>query len=182
MDWSNLSGQEHLSACSVTSSPPDWRLELHRVRLKATLETSGRLKLPRYESLQPHYNLMERAVFEPELEPLCQTEGLGVILYFSLAASFLTGKYRSEANLAKSPRGAGVKKYLNKRGFRVLGVLDEVAARHAATPGQVALAWLIARPAPIASATSIQQLHDPLRAVRLQLDRSDIDAIDRASA
>lgn len=154
-------------------------------RLKAALETSERLNLPRYESLQPHYNLMERALFEPELEPLCQREELGVIPYFSLAAGFLTGKYRSEADLAKSPRGAAVKKYLNERGFRVLGTLEEVAARHGATPGQVALAWLIARPsvtAPIASATSIQQLHDLLKALRLQLDRSDIDAIERASA
>lgn len=89
-------------------------------RLRAALETSERSGLPRYESLQPHYNLMERALFESELQPLCQTEELGVTPYFSLAAGFLTGKYRSEADLAKSPRGASVKKYLNERGFRVL--------------------------------------------------------------
>lgn len=154
-------------------------------RLRAALETSERSGLPRYESLQPHYNLMERALFESELQPLCQTEELGVTPYFSLAAGFLTGKYRSEADLAKSPRGASVKKYLNERGFRVLKVLDEVATRHAATPGQVALAWLMAQPtvtAPIASVTSIQQMNELLKAVQLQLDRLEIDEINDASA
>jgi aryl-alcohol dehydrogenase-like predicted oxidoreductase len=154
-------------------------------RLKEALQTSRRLRLPRYESLQPHYNLMERALFEQELEPLCLAEGLGVICYYALASGFLTGKYRSEADLAKSPRGAAVKKYLNERGFRVLAVLDEVAARHAATPAQVALAWLIARPsvtAPIASATSLEQLQEVLKAASLTLERQDIEAIDRASA
>jgi aryl-alcohol dehydrogenase-like predicted oxidoreductase len=153
-------------------------------RLKEALATSARLGLPRYESLQPHYNLLERALFEPDLEPLCRAEELGVIPYFSLAAGFLTGKYRSEADLGKSPRGAGLKKYVNERGFRVLGVLDEVAARRAAKPGQVALAWLIARPsvtAPIASATNLDQLSELLGAVRLQLDTADIEAITRAS-
>jgi len=154
-------------------------------RLKEALQTSKRLGLPRYESLQPHYNLMERALFEPELQPLCLAEGLGVIPYYALAAGFLTGKYRSEADLGKSPRGAGAGKYLNERGLRVLAILDEVAARHAATPAQVALAWLIARPgvtAPIASATSVEQLHDLVKSVQLKLDRQDIEAIDRASA
>jgi aryl-alcohol dehydrogenase-like predicted oxidoreductase len=141
--------------------------------------------LPRYESLQPHYNLVERAIYEDELEPLCQAEGLGVINYYALAAGFLTGKYRSEADLKKSPRGGGVKKYLSERGLRVLGALDEVAAQHKATPAQVALAWLIARPsvtAPIASATSLEQLQDIIKAVELRLDPQDIAALDRASA
>jgi aryl-alcohol dehydrogenase-like predicted oxidoreductase len=154
-------------------------------RLNEALSTSKRLSLPRYESLQPHYNLMERALFEPELEALCLAEELGVISYYALASGFLTGKYRSEADLAKSPRGAGVRKFLNERGFQVLGVLDEVARRHAATPAQVAIAWLIARPgvtAPIASATSLEQLHDILKGARLKLDGEDIEAIDRASA
>lgn len=154
-------------------------------RLTEALETSKRLNLPRYESLQPHYNLMERPLFEQELEPLCVAEGIGVIPYFSLAAGFLTGKYRSEVDLGKSLRGGGIKKYLNERGLRVLGALDKVAARHGATPAQVAIAWLIARPsvtAPIASATGIEQLQDLLQGVRLTLDREDIEAIDRASA
>jgi aryl-alcohol dehydrogenase-like predicted oxidoreductase len=154
-------------------------------RLKSALDVSRKLGLPRYESLQPHYNLVERRAYEAELEPLCQAEGLGVINYYALAAGFLTGKYRSAADLAKSPRGGGVKSYLNERGFRVLKALDDTATRHNATPAQVALAWLIARPsvtAPIASATSLDQLRDILKAVELRLDVQDIEALDTASA
>src|ERR1700760_387999 len=102
-----------------------------------------------------------------------------------MGAGFLTGKYRSAADLSKSPRGGGVRKYLNEHGFRVLKALDDVAARHKATPAQVALAWLIARPsvtAPIASATSLEQLHDILKAATLTLSQEDIAAIDAASA
>ena len=153
-------------------------------RLKSALEVSKAHGLPRYESLQPLYNLVERPAFEAELESLCQAEGLGVINYYALAAGFLTGKYRSEADLRKSPRGGGVKKYLNQRGLGVLEALDDVAARHKATPAQVALAWLIARPsvtAPIASATSLEQLHDILKAIELKLDKQDIDALNAAS-
>ena len=140
------------------------------------------MDLPRYESLQPHYNLVERSVYETELEPLCLAEGLGVINYYALAAGFLTGKYRSEADLSKSPRGGGVKKYLNDHGLGVLKALDEVAARLKATPAQVALAWLIARPsvtAPIASATSLEQLQDILKAAALKLTAQDIDDAQR---
>jgi aryl-alcohol dehydrogenase-like predicted oxidoreductase len=154
-------------------------------RLKSALDISRRHNLPRYESLQPHYNLVERPAYETELEPLCQAEGLGVINYYALAAGFLTGKYRSAADLAKSPRGGGVKKYLGEHGIRVLKALDDVAARRKATPAQVALAWLIARPsvtAPIASATSIEQLHDILKAVELKLDPQDIEELNTASA
>jgi len=154
-------------------------------RLAEALETSKRLNLPRYESLQPHYNLMERPLFEAALEPLCVKERLGVIPYFSLAAGFLTGKYRSGADLAKSPRGEGIKKYLNERGIRVLGALDKVASRYGVTPAPVAIAWLIARPsvtAPIASATNLEQLRDLLRGAQLTLDREDIEAIEHASA
>jgi aryl-alcohol dehydrogenase-like predicted oxidoreductase len=154
-------------------------------RLKSALDVSRKLGLPRYESLQPHYNLVERRAYEAELEPLCQAEGLGVINYYALAAGFLTGKYRSAADLSKSPRGGGVKSYLNERGFRVLKALDDTATRHNATPAQVALAWLIARPsvtAPIASATSLDQLRDILKAVELRLDVQDIEALDTASA
>jgi aryl-alcohol dehydrogenase-like predicted oxidoreductase len=154
-------------------------------RLQSALEVSRKLGVPRYESLQPHYNLVERPAYETELEPLCRAEGLGVINYYALAAGFLTGKYRSAADLSKSPRGGGVRKYLSEHGFRVLTALDDVAARHGATPAQVALAWLIARPgvtAPIASATSLEQLHDILGAVELQLDTRDITTLDTASA
>jgi len=157
-------------------------------RLAEALATSARLKLPRYESLQPQYNLMERAGYEAELEPLIRREGLGVINFYGLASGFLTGKYRSEADLGKSPRGGGVKRYLNARGFAVLRALDEVAAAHAAeraTPAQVALAWQIARPgitAPIASATSVAQWQELAGAARLVLQPAEIGALDRASA
>jgi len=154
-------------------------------RLKAALEASAKHGLPRYESLQPHYNLMERQV-EADLLPLCREQEIGVIPYYALAAGFLTGKYRSEADLSKSVRGArSVAKYLDARGMRVLAALDAVAARLSATPAQVALAWQIARPgitAPIASATSLEQLQDLEKAARLQLDREAMEALDAASA
>ncbi len=153
-------------------------------RLKQALETSAKLGLPRYEALQPHYNLVERAIFETDLEPLCRAEEVGVINYYALASGFLTGKYRSEADLSKSPRGAEVKKYLDARGRRILKTLDDVAASHAATPGQVAIAWLIARPsvtAPIASATSVDQLQDLVKAAALKLKPEEIEALNQAS-
>jgi aryl-alcohol dehydrogenase-like predicted oxidoreductase len=154
-------------------------------RLTEALEVSARTGHARYECLQPHYNLCERAAYEAELEPVCRGAGIGVIPYFSLAMGFLTGKYRSEADLGKSPRGGGVKKYLNARGFAILHALDEIAAQHHATPAQVALAWLMARPgitAPIASATNVTQLQDLLAATTLELDASSIAALDRVSA
>jgi aryl-alcohol dehydrogenase-like predicted oxidoreductase len=153
-------------------------------RLKSALELSRTHGLPRYESLQPLYNLVERSTFEAELEPLCRAEALGVINYYALAAGFLTGKYRSASDLGKSPRGGGVKKYLDGRGLGVLKSLDEVAARHKATPAQVALAWLMARPsvtAPIASATSLEQLQDLLKAAELRLEQQDLEALNAAS-
>jgi aryl-alcohol dehydrogenase-like predicted oxidoreductase len=154
-------------------------------RLEAALATAAREGLPRYETLQPHYNLMERGI-EADLLPLCRARNLGVIPYFSLAAGFLTGKYRSEADLGKSVRGArSGAKYLTPRGHAVLGALDAVAARRVATPAQVALAWLLARPgvtAPIASATTIEQLEDLVRAATLRLDAEDIGMLDAASA
>ncbi len=154
-------------------------------RLKEALEVSARLGVPRYETLQPHYNLVERAGFEEELEPLCLAEGVGVINYFALAAGFLTGKYRSETDLSASPRGQGVKKYLDQRGHKILAALDEVAAQQSATPAQVAIAWLIARPsvtAPIASATNLTQLEDLMKAVSLKLPPAAITALNEASA
>ncbi|HVK32257.1 MAG TPA: aldo/keto reductase [Burkholderiaceae bacterium] len=156
-------------------------------RLAEALDVSERLKLPRYETLQPLYNLVDRAAFEAELEPLVRERGLGVINFFGLARGFLTGKYRSEADLAKSSaRGAGVKAAcFNERGWRILAALDEAAAALKATPAQVALAWQMARPAitaPIASATSVEQLEELMGAARLTLDMETVAALDRASA
>jgi len=154
-------------------------------RLAAALEVSRKNSLPRYECLQPHYNLMERQIFEEKLGPLCLQESIAVIPYFSLAMGFLTGKYRSEVDLAKSPRGNGVKKYLNDRGTNVLAALDQTAARLDSTPARVAMAWLMARPgitAPIASATSTAQLADLTASAQLKLDGAAIQTLDAASA
>src|SRR5580658_5959531 len=140
---------------------------------------------PRYEVLQPEYNLADRREFENGLAELCTREEIGVITYFSLAKGFLSGKYRSEADLAKSPRGGGVKAYLNPRGFRILDALEKAAAQHKAKPAEVALAWVMARPgvtAPIASATSVEQVASLVRATALALTPADMDALDKASA
>ena len=153
-------------------------------RLAEALGVSAAKKLPRYETLQPHYNMYERADYERALEPLVLKESIGVIPYYSLASGFLTGKYRTEADFKKSPRGGGAKKMLNERGLRILKALDDVSARLKANPAQVALAWLIARPsitAPIASATNLDQLKDLIAAVHLKLDVDAIKALDTAS-
>ncbi|WP_049622930.1 aldo/keto reductase [Frateuria defendens] len=154
-------------------------------RFEEALKVSAKYDLPRYESLQPEYNLVERAGYEKALEPLVLKEQVGVINYYALASGFLTGKYRSEADLGKSSaRGGSVKKYLDARGLGVLAALDEVAAAHGATPAQVALAWLLARPgltAPIASATSVAQLRELLDATRLVLGHDEIARLDLAS-
>lgn len=154
-------------------------------RLSQALQISRQHGYPSYQSLQPLYNLYDRADYETRLEPLCQEKGLGVISYFSLASGFLTGKYRSESDLSKSVRGQIVKKYLNNRGFRVLKALDQVTNQHNSTPVRVSLAWLIARPsitAPIASATSLEQLNDLIEATKLELDESSIELLNKASA
>jgi aryl-alcohol dehydrogenase-like predicted oxidoreductase len=154
-------------------------------RLAAALEASEKHGYPRYESLQPHYNLYERAGYEAALEPLCLAKKLGVIPYFSLASGFLTGKYRSESDLSKSPRGQGVKKYLDERGLRILAALDQVVRTLHSTPAKVSLAWLLARPsitAPIASATSVEQLRDLIDATNLTLDAESIELLNQASA
>jgi aryl-alcohol dehydrogenase-like predicted oxidoreductase len=154
-------------------------------RLAEALDVSAKHGLPRYECLQPLYNLVERPAYEAELEAVCLQHGLGVINFFALASGFLSGKYRSAADLGKSPRGGGAKKYLNPQGLRVLDALDSVAARLHATPAQVALAWQIARPsitAPIASATSIEQLQGLVAAARLTLDADAMRQIDATSA
>jgi aryl-alcohol dehydrogenase-like predicted oxidoreductase len=154
-------------------------------RLKASLDASAKANIARYETLQPNYNLCDRSEFEGDLQNLCIAEGVGVIPYYSLASGFLTGKYRSEADLGQKARAAGVRKYLNAREFRILTALDEVAARYGATQAQVALAWLLFQPAivaPIASATSISQLADILQSTRLGLDKDALTTLSKASA
>ncbi len=154
-------------------------------RLAEALQVSERQGYPRYQSLQPLFNLYDRADYEKELEPLCREKELGVICYFSLASGFLTGKYRSEADLANRARADMVKKYLNARGYRILEALDRVAQQHKVTAAAAALAWLIARPtitAPIASATSLEQLNQLIDAATLELDPSSMALLDQASA
>jgi aryl-alcohol dehydrogenase-like predicted oxidoreductase len=151
-------------------------------RLAEALAVSRRLGLPRYESLQPHYNLYERGKFEGETEALCLDQHLGVIPYFGLAGGFLTGKYRSDDDV-KGPRAGTVKGMLNPRGLRILHALDEVSSQIGATPAQVALAWLMAKPAvtaPIASATSLDQLKDLVAATRLQLTERAMALLEAA--
>jgi len=154
-------------------------------RLKESLETSQRLSLPKYQTFQPEYNLYKREGFEKEMEKVCLDNQLGVISYYALASGFLTGKYRSEADLGKSPRGGGAKDFMNDRGFRILKALDEVSELYNSTPASVALAWLIARPsvtAPIASVTSLNQLQDLTKAAALKLDNEALSILDEASA
>ena len=154
-------------------------------RLAAALDVSARLGLPRYEVLQPEYNLVSRKGYEAELEPLVRRENLGVVTYYSLASGFLSGKYRDKGDLGKSTaRGGAVAKYLNPQGLRIVDALDEIASAHRATPAQVALAWLMARPgitAPIASATNATQVHDIAAATRLKLSAAEIARLDEAS-
>jgi aryl-alcohol dehydrogenase-like predicted oxidoreductase len=154
-------------------------------RLRDALDTGTRKRLPRYRTLQPLYNLYDRDAFEGPLQQLCIRENLGVIPYFSLAAGFLTGKYRSDADFGKSLRGPGMKKYLNARGLRIVDALDRVAQGLSAKPAQVALAWLMAQPgvtAPIASATSLAQLNELVAAADLPLDSDAMTELGRASA
>ena len=154
-------------------------------RVEEALALSRQYGLPEYQVLQPEYNLYDRAGYETDLEPVALAYQLGVVVYWSLASGFFSGKYRSKEDLADKARGSRVEKYLNERGLRILGALDRVAARHASTPASVALAWLIARPsvtAPIASATSLQQLESLVAAVHLTLTGSDIRELDDASA
>jgi aryl-alcohol dehydrogenase-like predicted oxidoreductase len=154
-------------------------------RLADALDTSASKGLARYESMQPEYNLMDRKGFEDDLQPLCVKEQVGVISYYSLASGFLSGKYRSEADLGKSAaRGGRVKTYLGDRGYRVLGALDQVAEAHRATPAQVALAWVMAQPAiaaAIASATSVEQLDDLAKATSLALTEGELATLTTAS-
>ena len=154
-------------------------------RLLRALEISQHGGYPSYQSLQPLYNLYDRADYETKLEPLCREKGLGVISYYSLASGFLTGKYRSEKDISKSPRGQRAGKCLNERGLRILEALDRVAEQHKSTLAAVSLAWLIARPgitAPIASATNLEQLRELMAAPNLELSPSEVEMLNRASA
>lgn len=155
-------------------------------RLDEALEVSRRQGLPRYESLQPLYNLYDRAGYETALEPICRANGIGVIGYSSLGSGFLTGKYRTDADIAKSVRGQGVqRRFYNERGFAILAALDEVAKEQRSTPAAVALAWLLARPgvtAPIASATGVAQLQELIAATRVTLSPASIARLNQASA
>ncbi|RFU47469.1 aldo/keto reductase [Paraburkholderia sp. DHOC27] len=154
-------------------------------RIKEALAVSRENGLPEYQILQPEYNLYDREAYETDIEPVAQAEHLGVVVFYSLASGFLSGKYRSAADLGKSARGSRVEKYLNERGTRILAALDTVADQHGSTPATVALAWLIARPsvtAPIASATSVEQLQSLTASVELMLTGADMRLLDDASA
>lgn len=154
-------------------------------RLAEALEVSRKNNLASYVSLQPHYNLMERSEYETELLSAVEKYGLGVIPYFSLAAGFLTGKYRRGADVSNAARGKMVEKYLNDHGFGVVDTLEEVANAHRSTPARVALAWLIAQPgitAPIASATSDKHLDDLVAATELKLSPTDLQKLNDVSA
>ncbi len=155
-------------------------------RLAESLEVSKKHNYPAYQTLQPRYNLYDRADYEKELAKFCTDHSIGVINYYSLAAGFLTGKYRSPEDLAKSARGGRVKSaYFNERGFKIIAALDEVAKHYNATPAQVSLAWLLTRPAitaPIASATSIPQLKELVKGIELKLDSASLEKLNKASA
>jgi len=154
-------------------------------QLKAALDAADHHGLPRYEALQPAYNLYDRSEFGGPLRDLCMARGIGVISYYGLAKGFLSGKYRSKADLGKSTRGSSAASYLNERGMRILAALDEVSAAHGVTQAQVALAWIMARPgitAPIASATSLDQLDSLTGAASLHLSVADMKRLDTASA
>lgn len=153
-------------------------------RLAESLRISAAQGLPRYQSLQPLYSLVERGEFEGPLEELCLREKIGVIPYYSLASGFLTGKYRSKADISGRTRGPRVEKYLNDAGLRVLNALDDVAKRYNARLAQVTLAWMIARAsitAPIASATNLDQLQELMQSADIALDQDAITQIDQAS-
>jgi aryl-alcohol dehydrogenase-like predicted oxidoreductase len=153
-------------------------------RLSEALEVSRKNGFAAYQTLQPEYNLYMRGDYEKSLEPVCLENNVSVITYYSLASGFLTGKYRNEADLSKSKRGGGIKKFMNERGTRILDALDEVAREYNATPAAIALAWLIARPgvaAPIASATSIAQLKEIIRSATIKLSEEAVEILTVAS-
>ncbi|MCW3169485.1 aldo/keto reductase [Chryseobacterium sp. 09-1422] len=153
-------------------------------RLRESFEVADKNNLPKYVALQPHYNLLEREKFETEYADLVKEYDLSVFSYWSLAAGFLTGKYRTEEDLAKSARGEGVRKYLNEKGSEVLKALDQISEKHETTQASVALAWLLANPlvtAPIVSATSKSQLETLFQAPELNLSSEDIELLNKVS-
>lgn len=153
-------------------------------RLKESFEVAEKNNLPKYVALQPHYNLLEREKFESQYADLVKEYDLSVFTYWSLAAGFLTGKYRNEDDLKKSARGEGVRKYLDEKGLNVLNALDEISARLETTQASVALAWLLANPlvtAPIVSATSESQLKTLFAAPELKLSSEDVELLNKVS-
>jgi len=153
-------------------------------RLSESFAAAKAENLPEYAALQPHYNLAERGKFETQYAPVAEKHNLSVFPYYSLASGFLTGKYRSEADLGQSVRGGGAKKYLNGKGLGILEALDRVSAKHETTQAAVSLAWLMAQPlitAPIASATTKSQIQAMTNAVNLTLDADDLRILDSAS-
>lgn len=153
-------------------------------RLADALQISKDNNLAAYQTLQPLYNLYDRADFETDLQPVCLDNDIAVINFYALASGFLTGKYRTQDDLANTKRASN-KKYLNDRGLKILKALDEVSAQYSANPAQVSIAWLLAQPAvaaPIASATTTEQLKDLVKATELKLDQPAIDLLNEASA
>jgi aryl-alcohol dehydrogenase-like predicted oxidoreductase len=154
-------------------------------RLASAIELSKKSGLPRYQTLQPNYSLLDRPEYESELEPVCVREALGVISYFPLGGGFLTGKYRSERDVAGKARSRNVTRYLNERGFKILDALDDVAKKYNASPAKVSIAWVLSHPsitAPIASSTNLDQLDELISAVELRLDEDSIALLNHASA
>ncbi|WP_310992688.1 aldo/keto reductase [Aequorivita marina] len=154
-------------------------------RIRESLQASQKEGPPKYETLQPLYNLMEREAYEKELRQIVKDNNMGVLSYYSLASGFLTGKYRSKHDLNKSERGGGVAKYLNEKGFKILEALDSISAKHDTTQAAISLAWLLARPtitAPIVSATSLKQMESIIKAPQLSLDKEDLDLLNKASS
>lgn len=154
-------------------------------RIRESLKASEAKGFPKYQTLQPLYNLMERESYEKELMGIVEDNHMGVLSYYSLASGFLSGKYRSADDLIKSQRGGGVKKYLNARGFKVLEVLDKISEKHGTTQAAVSLAWLMARPtitSPIVSATSLKQMESIIKAPQLKLEKEDMELLNNASA
>lgn len=156
---------------------------LDAAQLKASLDAAAKAGVPRYQVLQPEYNMYDRETFEGSLQSLCVEENIGVVTYYSLASGFLSGKYRSKADLGKSKRGEGIAKYLTPKGTAILSALDTVAERHHVQPAQVALAWLMTRKgvsAPIASATSVEQIDGFVTAASLSLSADDLQLLDQS--
>ncbi len=154
-------------------------------RIRESLEASEKEGLPKYQTLQPLYNLMERATYEKELRSIVAQNNMGVLSYYSLASGFLTGKYRNKEDLDKSQRGGGVEKYLNEKGFKILEALDNISVKHGTTQAAISLAWLMARPtitAPIVSATSLKQMESIIKAPQLILDKGDMELLNMVSS